>query len=298
MADLAENELSTPAPVEIEPNDTAPLADTAPETEAPRADPAVEERARAMGWVDKDQFRGPADKWRPADEFVQRGENELPILRENVRRATDTITRMERDYAQRLEGIQRATVVALQNQREQLAADYDQRMRDAVNYGDLNTYDSLRQQQQQHLHQFDQQAAEAIAAPAPQPQAPSYTPDQAALVQRWQQSNPWYGRDPEISSVAYHYSTKLGRDKPHMSLAENLAETERYVAQKYPESFPSRARGGASPVEAGGSRMSTTTPRGKSAADLPIESVAMGRQFVKDGLFKDLNAYAKAFFEG
>src|ERR1700722_6616536 len=46
----------------------------------------AEVEARKMGWVAKDEFKGAADKWRPAEEFLDRGKRILPIvLKENER---------------------------------------------------------------------------------------------------------------------------------------------------------------------------------------------------------------------
>jgi len=44
----------------------------------------VEQEARGMGWVPQDEFRGDPEKWRPANEFLDRGKNMLPILQERM----------------------------------------------------------------------------------------------------------------------------------------------------------------------------------------------------------------------
>ena len=46
----------------------------------------VETRALAMGWQPKEQFKGDPSKWRPAEEYVQRGEELLPIVQASERR--------------------------------------------------------------------------------------------------------------------------------------------------------------------------------------------------------------------
>ena len=42
-----------------------------------------EEQAKEMGLVPEDQFHGAKEKWRPAKEFVERGEHILPLLQAN-----------------------------------------------------------------------------------------------------------------------------------------------------------------------------------------------------------------------
>jgi F0F1-type ATP synthase membrane subunit b/b' len=57
----------------------------------------IEERARRIGWVPKDEFRGDPEKWAPADEFLERGERTLPILLERNRKIDDKLGKAEKD---------------------------------------------------------------------------------------------------------------------------------------------------------------------------------------------------------
>jgi uncharacterized membrane protein YqaE (UPF0057 family) len=50
------------------------------QAEAIEPDQEVIDKATKMGWTPKTEFRGDPDKWRPADEFVERGENMLPFV--------------------------------------------------------------------------------------------------------------------------------------------------------------------------------------------------------------------------
>src|SRR3990167_10980336 len=62
-----------------------------PEEESPdvKEPDEFEPRAKRMGWVPEDQFRGEKSRWVDAKTFVEKGENELPILRERLRRADE-----------------------------------------------------------------------------------------------------------------------------------------------------------------------------------------------------------------
>ena len=46
---------------------------------------ALEQEARSMGWVPKEEFRGPETQWRDANEFVERGRTMIPILNARLR---------------------------------------------------------------------------------------------------------------------------------------------------------------------------------------------------------------------
>ena len=40
----------------------------------------TEDKARRLGWVPKEEFKGDPENWRSADEFMARGEQLLPIV--------------------------------------------------------------------------------------------------------------------------------------------------------------------------------------------------------------------------
>lgn len=51
--------------------------------DAGSVDPQIEERARAVGWVPKEEFRGDETRWVDAQAFLHRAEEVMPILRKN-----------------------------------------------------------------------------------------------------------------------------------------------------------------------------------------------------------------------
>ena len=65
------------------------------ETEKVAEPSEIEQKAMKMGWTPKDQFKGSPDKWRPADEFVERGENMLPIIKAQVKRQDREIAELK-----------------------------------------------------------------------------------------------------------------------------------------------------------------------------------------------------------
>lgn len=282
-ADAVTQDVATDAAPALEPAET-PAEEAAP-------DPDVEAEARAMGWRPREEYKGDPDKWKPADQFVSHGRQILPLVQENLRRATDKISRMEREHAAAIEGIRRTSELALQRQREQIVAGFEAAKRDAIQVGDVERYDALNHQQWQEVQRFDQQARQQM-----QPQQPRLPDDAIRAFDDFRSRNRWFGVDQELTAVAVAFNDRNAREKPHLSMAENIRETEAYLAQRYPEAFPSRRMGGAAPVE-GASRGSVVAGRrGKGAADLPAEARKHGEQFVKEGLFKNINEYAEVFW--
>lgn len=266
----------------------------------------VESRARSQGWVSRDEFRGDPDKWRPADEFVKRGEELLPVALERSRaaerKAQDLETRLaakEREFDDKIGRLERISTAAVQRERDRLDAMYRNAQRSAVETGDTARFDQLDRDRQTAVENYDKHIQEQVQ-PRQQPGQPQgLPPDRQVVVDGWMQKNEWFNRDPELNAVAQAFHVRLGNEKPGLSLAENLAETEKYVRQRYADKF------GGTPqrqittpmVEAGGGRMPATAgTRAKGASDLPGDVRRVGESFVKQGLFKDLNEYARDYF--
>lgn len=261
-----------------------------------------ETRARAQGWVPKEEFRGPPDKWRDAEAFVKKGEEDLPVLRERTRNFERKFAEMEAklarqdsEHKQNLANLERMSLSALQRQRDQLWSSYEAAMREAAAGGDVQRYDQLRRDQGQAVRQFDDQVREVRPQQRqPQPQAP------ANEVQEFAHRNAWFGADEPLSLEAQAIHLALQRERPELSLRDNLAETEKRIKERYPQRFGIQQKPQPTytqaVVDGGGGRLPASTSRGKGATDLPADARKQGEKFVAQKLFKDLNEYAKEYF--
>lgn len=261
----------------------------------------TEARARAMGWRPKDEFRGPEEKWRSAEEFVKRGEDELPILRERLKDTTRRLSEIEAKSAADLAKVERMAIAAVQRQRAELDAQYQAAMRHAVANADTERYDQLSRDRVAAVQKFDAQIAEAN-----QPRRGSTNPPQVqATVDSWVQQNAWFDRDPTLNTVACAALSDFEKEAPGRSLEENLKLVSSYVRDKFPEKFgarPAQQRATASAaqpgaVEGGNRYASSSGPRAKGAGDLPADVRKVGEKFVAQGLYKNLTEYAKDYFD-
>jgi hypothetical protein len=55
----------------------------------------VETRAKSMGWIPKEEFKGDESNWRPANEFVERAETLLPIVKATSKKFEDKANALE-----------------------------------------------------------------------------------------------------------------------------------------------------------------------------------------------------------
>lgn len=265
----------------------------------------TETRARAMGWVPKDQFRGPPENWRDADEFVRRGEEELPILRERNRSMAREhaemkarIERQEREFNERVQRQEGMARIALQRQRENIEAQYEAAMRGAVEMGDTQRYDQLTRDKDLALGHFDRQVYETVT-PKHDPYQPEPLPPQVqAEVSVWTQQNPWFTADPVLNQYAQIVHMQLNREKPGMTLRENLEQVARDVRQRFPEKFGTvQQRPTAVEGSSGNGFSSGGAKRSKGYADLPAEAKRDVDEYIRAGAFKDRNEGAKAYWD-
>lgn len=289
--------VGTPIPGEELPQNTENTVEEPQNTEVND----VETRARAMGWRPADEFNGDLAKWRSAEDFVAKGETDLPVLRENLRRMTSTISdlqtrlsRQDQEFKASIDRLDKMSSAALQRQKETLEASYQSAMRNAAANGDVEAYDRLEVGRRQAVGEFDEQISEVVQKQVAGP-SPAVNVAENPAFKQWHAKNDWFLKDHEMSAVAQLFSQRNAQQRPDISLEANLAETEAYMRKRYPEKFgvPTPSP---SPVEGGGSRMSHTMSRGKGWNEMPADAKAQGAKFIKDGLFKDQNDYAKEYW--
>ena len=269
----------------------------------PQIDPEIEAKARDMGWVDKDQFRGPENAWRPADEFVQRGEEFLPIVRSQLKKEqqerqqlAEAMAQKEVEFNERLKRMDNVYQAAIEKQRLVAARQIEQEKLHAVELGDVETFKQLSQREMDLYQDF---AAEPVeAAPKPQTQQPS-TPQINPVAKQWAEQNQWFLTDPTLRAVAESKHIELGQTTPGLSLEENLNQTKAYVMEKFPEKFgitPKKTQG-FSPVE-GTARSASASlkPKTKGWNEIPAGDRKQLQMFVEDETFKDKDEAAKAYW--
>lgn len=275
-----------------------PVIDADPiQSETPRQSDS-EARARALGWVPQEEFRGDPSRWRSAEEYIERGYNEPAIARATIERLQSRIETQEREFGTRLRGIERMSEVALQRQREQLVANYDTAIRNAAEIGDMAKFDQLTQARRTAVQDHDLTVAEQRwskpAAPMGKAPAGDLPASEQAVVDTWVANNRWFTSDGEMAAVADMASKRINREHPGLSAAQNLAEVTRYMQRRYPEKFAARPAPNGAPVESGNRQ-----PLGRSsaAAKLPPEALAAAQKYIAKGLFKSVEEYAASYNE-
>jgi len=245
-----------------------------PETPQRSADDiSVEERARAMGWRPKEEYGGNKDNWVDANEFVRKGEEELPVMRDTVRRLTREVVESKKIFekAQRFqESAHKREVAAYERELGRVRKEKLQ----AVELGDTDAYTRLEKEETE----LRSAAPEVPAVEA----KTGLAPEVKAEIDKWAASNPWFMNDKELNVEMVAAFGVVENLHPAATIEDKLRMSRERVAKLHPAKFgnPNRARPGS--VETGTAR--TTGRTGKTYDDLPSADKRLCDDFVRRGV--------------
>jgi len=237
----------------------------------------AEARARRMGWVPESEWQGDPPKagFASAEAFIERGESELPILRERNRKldkelaeTSQRIAELGTTLAEFKEHSAKVDERAVKRAKEELKA----AQRKAVEDGDTDAFDTAAK------------GIEDLDKDAPKPEdrsvkAQAKSPDDDPVFKKWAGQNPWYG-DDVVRTVFANSAAPIIAEKGYTGTAF-YAEIEREVRAEYPERFENPNRKRASNVEGGGRSTPRPKKNGRDYGNLPAEAKAQCDKFVK-----------------
>lgn len=256
--------------------------DTLTDEDEPEFDPEVIEEAKKWGWKSPEDWVGdpPPRGFQDPDEFL-----ETPRIQNRL--LTKKLDDLQSSMEGRLLGIQRTAedanrreIAKLQEAHEHTVAQIRAEQRNAAQTGDMDEYD----RQTKRLERV------AKDAPANNPAPNSEGPNPG--VQTFIQENPWFSTDPAAAAVAKAKAGQIAAAGGGMDAQLRAARDE--VHKRFPEYGP--AKPAASKVDPGGIG-GGGAPKKALKDKLPAEAKVDGERYVKRGLYKDLNEYAKVYFE-
>ena len=302
MADAAEarENFDDLAREDLPPQD--PPAD--PPAEPSAEDAAWTSRAQRMGWVPQAEWRGDPAKWRPAREFVERAENNTPILITQIRNLDQKLEASQNEAKQlrgkvedlsgTLERLFTWSKKADERAYKQARADLEEQRRAAAAGADVARVDAISQQIDA-LDEGQEAPAAPPARPAPpaDPPAPAQDPQVAAWVSQqahWFQDPSDEGREMNATAIALFGSVQTTR--PQWTVQQRLDEVLRRIKVMYPDRFRNPRRNDPSavlePTNGAPSRK-----KGFTFDDLPAEAKKECDRFVRDIKGYTRDAYVK-----
>lgn len=240
------------------------------------AEPTVEDRARRMGWVPQEEFRGDKAKWTDAATFVKNGEESLPILRERLRNADRTIADLTKTAAE----FKKMSDTAFERAYKKAKADLKAEIKDAGKEGDEKRVEEATEE----LAELEREKVkrEAVA-------------EQDPVFDGWVSANQWY-QDPELRVEAETIAWKLRRKGDKTDGVAFLDKVKDEMKKAFPEKFGNPRRSAGSHVErpAGGGEGGGGSKKGWE--HLPSDAKEAGERYVKQKIFKDKAEYAASYW--
>lgn len=261
---------------------------------------AVEQRARNMGWLPKEEFRGNPDNWVGADKFVEMAETSLPHLKGTLKVMEDKMaeqTKLLEQQDKKFESLQQDLSDFVQFSRASEQRAYDKAMTDlqekqlkAKTDGDLDAFVEATEGIDNLLKTHpavtgeDRPKGSAGQQKTVEQQYQDWIGAEPNAFEDWVAENQWFHNDYELHSEALKIDQflqqKYGFSK---SRSFRLQEMGKMVKDRFPEKFGNTSKAKGSPVE-GDSGGGPKGSNGKSYNDLPPDAKAKCDKWTgKDG---------------
>jgi hypothetical protein len=244
----------------------------------------IERLAIEAGWKPRAAWKGQG--WVPADQF----------LRGQVARSR-SLARKEREFEDRIDRLDRANEAALQQLQRDIKARVQSAKRAVIAEGEDDAAEVIEE--------IDRIAAEQLAELSGRQRFADGlnggTVKLNALDQQFFREHGWMladDVDQDLADDAFELAQKtvqavlektgdIGKAHERAAAALRRAFPQAYQAE--------RMRGRRAPDLAGGAHAARSGARGASYA-LPPEARRAGERYVKEGLYQDMDAYARVYF--
>jgi len=246
-------------------------------------DPEIIQRARMMGHIPKDQFKGDPSKWVPEDVYVERADTLMPIMKHTMKKYEGDIASLRatvESQKKTTEKMLKMNETVQQRAYEQAKRELTKEQAQAVADGDVEKWQKLEDQK------------EGLPKPEPivveEPVSPVFN--------QWKMGNEWYLKDEDMTEYANFYGQNLQSKNPSMPYEDLLIKVEEKIKQIFPQRFENPERSKPSVVDGSATR-EIEKKSGNTYNDLPADAKEMCNLNVKQGLFKSKEEWVKSYFE-
>ena len=157
------------------------------------------------------------------------------VMEENKRLKTN----LDNSEKNVLATVQRAVQMELEAAKKDYREAYDSGDTDKVmDAQERLTQATLKADKVKNFKPTPLQEEKPVVQTAPEP-TPQYRPDPSA--QAWQQQNPWFGEDEEMTSLALGLHEKLRREGVQVSSQEYYRKIDATIRRRFPEKFEEEA---------------------------------------------------------
>ena len=240
-----------------------------------------EAEAEAYGWVPKDQFKGDPDKWRPAEEFVRRGEEILPIVRKQNEKLQAKLSELE-ETNKNMSRMFEKTTARIKAEYEAKIVSLKAEKKEAIKEGNAERVEEIEAQ-------IDTLKEEAKPDAAPS----ARTIDE--LTRDFAKVNAWFIEEPDMAEYAQKVSVSNAALNEDISFEDNMKFVLSAVRKKFPGYFKdsTTAANGHAAVDTGGSF--NGGPVGDDTFGLNRTELEQADKGIKAKLYPSRKAWAAAY---
>lgn len=228
----------------------------------------IKRLASQRGWMPKKYFKGDPDNWVGPEEYLEKAENEMPLLKATLRK-------IERENKE-LKGLMKRVV-------ESTSAQAERAVKEAISQLEAKRDEAIQNADTEGVKRIDRQIKE-VEQSAPKKNghdtdaAQQQQPDPEAV--EWMNKNPWFKSDAKMRAYSYGVWEEIEMDPENSekSTSEKLRLVTKEVKSRFPEKFSNPRRREPSAVEGGTGAVKL---KGKSYDDLPAEAKAICDDLVR-----------------
>lgn len=241
--------------------------------------------ARMLGWVPKEEYRGDPTKWRPAEQFIEYGQQNRLVLKGEVRKLSTTVSEQQRiideqkaaiaEFTKFMNGTNKAIA---ERQRENLLAQKVEALKNSDHQSAVLIDEQLRKMDQPQ-----------VVETKPEPKA------EDPVVTNFKRDNRWY-TDPDKAYLAAEFNrTVAGIVTMGVKGQSALDQAMKVMKKNYPEEFGTPRSFSA--VDGGGTATtSSARTKAKTFENLPKEvQDTFNKTLSRHGVSKE--GYTQRYYE-
>lgn len=278
------------------------MSDNTEVTVESQASAEVQAKAESLGWIPPSRFKGDVEKFVDADQYIERGETLLPIVKATNRRLQDDLARVSaegqataaalKSAMEKLDTIEERHSVETQRAVEAARANLKRELVAASAAGDHEAIADLTEQMAQ-LNTAE--TGKSKVEPAKElPKQPAVDPE---LVE-WQKENTWYGKDRRKTSLALGIAQEMrenGERSQGREFYDLVGKEVDKVLGGRTEPAPNKVEGGRNGTGDSGNRSGATGGKGynslpadaKAACDADIRKfVGAGKKYANESEYR------------
>lgn len=219
-----------------------------------------EEEAKAQGWRKKEEFHGDPNKWKPAKEFVERGElfGKIDTMGRELKE-TKKALRMLQDHHAQVKQVEYNKALV------ELKALQKKHLEEGNSDGYLETSDLLTDLK------AEQKARQVVVETTPQQIDPRFI--------QWIDNNKWYEKEPEMRRYADMIGQGYAAQNPGIDPEDVLVFVTKEIKTKYKDKFVNPNREKPSSVSS-----SSTTSVSADTFSLSEDEKKVMNTFIRNGV--------------